>query len=100
MNILIKLRNGNRTLEHKVINDDVSEITRTTYISIDCSYERNGRCYTSFRFSHGLIGESPVIARTFTEFLLNILNYKGDYFFWEEDDLKSYGDAYDNINDL
>ncbi len=70
------------------------------YISIDCSNEKNGRCYTSFGFSHGLIGGTPIISKTFTELLLNILNYNGDYFFWEEDDFKSYGDAYDNLKDL
>lgn len=70
------------------------------YISIDCGNERNGQCYTSFAFSHGLIGETPIISKTFTEFLLNILNYNGDYFFWEENGFKSYGDAYDNIKNL
>lgn len=66
------------------------------YISIDFSSERNGRCYVSFFDTHGVIGSCPIVSMTFTEFLENMLNYKGqECFFWEDDGFVSKGDAYD-----
>ena len=70
------------------------------YISIDFDKERNGRCYESFFDTHALRDNCPVVARSFTEFLKHLLEYKGDYFYWLENDaFEGYGDAYQYLAD-
>ena len=56
-----------------------------------------GICYESFEYSHALKNNCPIIAKSFTELLLNIYKYSGDYFFWKEENAEDYGDAYDNL---
>lgn len=66
------------------------------YISIDCDLSRIGKCYESFIYKHAAAGNCPVIALSFTELLINIYNYKGDYFFWKDNpEFIVHGDAYD-----
>ena len=64
------------------------------YISMDTAKERLGWCYDSFTETHATEGESPIIAKSFTELLERLLSTEGDYWFWLEDDFKPYGDAY------
>lgn len=47
------------------------------YITIDLSPERLGRCYDSFWDRHGLVGDSPIIACTFSELLFSMINNGG-----------------------
>lgn len=65
------------------------------YITIDLSPERFGRCYDSFWDRHGLVGDCPIIARTFSELLYNIINSRGEHWYWLQDDFQPFGDAYD-----
>ena len=65
------------------------------YITIDLSSERLGRCYDSFWDRHGLVGDCPIIARTFSELLLNIVINCGACWYWTRDDFQPFGDAYD-----
>lgn len=65
------------------------------YITIDLSSERFGKCYDSFWDRHGLAGDSPIIASTFSDFLCNIIRNGGEYWYWLKDNFKSLGDAYD-----
>ena len=67
------------------------------YVSIDLSPERNGRCYDSFHETHGLVGESPIIAASFAELLERLLRSRGSYWYWLRDDFRPIGDAYDAI---
>lgn len=67
------------------------------YISIDFGSKRSGWCYESFEYSHAVKDNCPIIAKSFTELLLNIFRYTGDYFFWREEGAEDYGDAYGNI---
>ncbi len=66
------------------------------YISIDTSEERKGYCYDSFLETHANPGSSMIIAKSFTELLKRLLESKGEYWFWLENDFKGYGDAYDD----
>jgi len=66
------------------------------YISIDCNSSRLGRCYESFEYSHAVAGNCPVIALSFTELLINVFEYTGDYFYWKDNpEFNGHGDAYD-----
>lgn len=67
------------------------------FISIDFDSKRSGWCYESFEYSHGIKGNCPIIAKSFTELLMHIFSYSGDYFFWKDENIKQYGDAYDML---
>jgi hypothetical protein len=67
----------------------------TQYITIDLNSQRLGRCYDSFWETHGLVGETPVIASNFTSLLQSLYENKGDYWYWLQEDFQSLGDAYD-----
>lgn len=67
------------------------------YVSIDLSSERNGRCYDSFHETHGLVGESPIIAESFADLLERLLQSRGGYWYWLRDDFRPIGDAYDAV---
>ena len=68
------------------------------YLTIDLSNERLGRCYDSYWDRHGVVGECPVIARTFTELLENLISNKGMQWYWLRDEFTPIGDAYDGID--
>ncbi|MDA3613400.1 hypothetical protein [Polluticaenibacter yanchengensis] len=65
------------------------------YISIDLTKERNGQCYDSFYETHSLEGDSPIIAKNFTELLANLYQNKGQHWYWLQDHFENLGDAYD-----
>ena len=65
------------------------------YLTLDCGAARNGWCYDSFHETHGLIGQTPIIARSFTELLTRCYANRGGYLYWLRDDFVSFGDAYD-----
>jgi hypothetical protein len=62
-------------------------------LSIDCSPGRLGQCYDSFWDSHGLAGNCPVVARTFSELLHRLLDNRGEYWYWLRADAPAYGEA-------
>jgi hypothetical protein len=65
------------------------------FITIDLFKERLGKCYDSFWDRHGVVGEQPIIANSFTELLEQLYQSKGDYFYWLQEDFENMGDAYD-----
>ncbi|CAH2464111.1 MULTISPECIES: SMI1/KNR4 family protein [Bacillus] len=65
------------------------------YVTIDLSEERLGRCYDSFFDRHGIVGESKIIANSFTDLLKNLINNQGQYWYWLKTNFESLGDAYD-----
>lgn len=65
------------------------------YLTLDCGPERTGWCYDSFHETYGLFGQTPVIARSFTELLERCYANRGGYLYWLRDDFVSLGDAYD-----
>jgi hypothetical protein len=64
-------------------------------ITIDLSQERLGRCYDSFWDSHAIPGSSPIIALSFTDLLVRLLENQGRHWYWCRPDFNSLGDAYD-----
>lgn len=67
------------------------------YLTIDLNKERFGRCYDSFYDRHGIIGESMIIAMSFTELVKRLIDNRGEYFYWLKQDFISLGDAYDGV---
>ena len=51
-------------------------------LTIDLDRGRAGRCYDSFHETHGLIGQTPVIARSFTELVHRLYEGGGQYPYW------------------
>lgn len=66
------------------------------YLSIDLDPERLGRCYDSHHEIHGLAGECPVIALSFSELVERLLEARAAY--WTVESFQSYGDAYDEAD--
>ncbi|GIH02809.1 hypothetical protein Rhe02_08760 [Rhizocola hellebori] len=67
-------------------------------ISIDLGASRLGWCYDSDVEVHGLVGNSAVLANSFTELLEQLVKSRGQYVFWEDPRFVSKGDAYDAID--
>lgn len=65
------------------------------YLSIDLDPARLGRCYDSFHEVHGLVGDSTVVAESFTDLLGRLIANSGGHWYWLEADFQSLGDAYD-----
>ena len=65
-------------------------------ISIDLAANHSGRCYDSFHEVHGT-GDSQIIARSFTELLLLLLDSRGKKLWWEGPKGFSYGRAFDDV---
>lgn len=76
-----------------ICNDGTDE-----YLTIDLHEDRLGKCYDSFFDRHGLVGESQIIATSFTDLLERLVQNKGKYLYWLKSDFVSLGDAYDEIN--
>ncbi|MGY5954931.1 SMI1/KNR4 family protein [Kosakonia sp. AX9b] len=70
----------------------IAKTDNNDYLSIDLSFERNGRCYDSNYEVHGVAGSCPVIALSFSELLSELYNTGGKDIYWKK---KDYGDAYD-----
>lgn len=64
-------------------------------ISIDCHFDRCGRCYDSFWDRHAIRGECAIVATSFTELLERLISGKGGYWYWLDDHSSKYADAYD-----
>lgn len=79
------------TSEWYIVADDENG----NYLTIDLSPHRLGRCYDSFWDRHGLVGECPIIAKSFTQLLENLFYNQGEYWYWYKKDFVSLGDAYD-----
>lgn len=79
-----------------IIGDD----RNGNYITIDLNKGRLGKCYDSHSDCHAIAGSCPVIANSFTELLIRIIETKGEgtCWYWYEDDFDSLGDAYDGEN--
>ena len=65
------------------------------YISIDLSKTRKGWCYDSFWETHGQPGNMPVVAHSFTGLLGQLLQSRGNRWYWLQNNFVSLGDAYD-----
>ncbi|WP_285397700.1 SMI1/KNR4 family protein [Lysinibacillus sp. fls2-241-R2A-57] len=67
------------------------------FLTIDLEGNRKGRCYDSFYDRHGVVGDSKIIAFSFTELLDRLLQNEGQYWYWLNEHF-NLGDAYDEID--
>lgn len=65
------------------------------YLTMDLRASKAGYIYDSGHEVHGLVGEMPVAATSFTDLLFRLLGARGGYWFWLAEDFESLGDAYD-----
>ena len=65
------------------------------FITIDLAKDRLGRCYDSFWDCHAMPGSSQIIAKSFTEMLLRLVENQGKHWYWLQPHFTPYGDAYD-----
>ena len=93
---------ANPVIRGENIEDDVSETwyiladdLNGDYFTIDLGRERLGRCYDSFWDVHATPGDSKVVATSFTDFLVRMLNNKGQHWYFLQPEFVSLGDAYD-----
>jgi hypothetical protein len=102
-----KVRPANRVLELDSGGGDISDAWyiiadtgdgSSDYLTIDFDPARLGRCYDSFHETHALVGDTPIIARSFTELLERLLDNHGRYPYWLRDDFEGMGDAYDRAS--
>ena len=62
------------------------------YITIDLSPERLGNVYNSFWIDHP--GNSLIVAKSFTDLLLLLIETKGEYYPWDMSNFKFLGSPY------
>jgi len=67
------------------------------YLTIDLGRDRLGRCYDSFHELHP--GNSPIIAKSFTDLLERLIDNRGQHWYWLREDFVSLGEAYDDVNE-
>ncbi len=77
----------------------IGEDDNGQYITIDLFPERQGRCYDSFWDRHGLAGDCPILAGSFSQLLARLLEEKADWY-WLREDFQPLGDAYDDLPGL
>lgn len=75
----------------------IASLGNSDYIVIDLNPERMGHCYKAFWDSYPSVGDTPVIANSFTELLEKLLEQNGDYWYFMRGDFTSMGDAYDGL---
>ena len=55
---------------------------------------RQGLCYDGFWDRYGVIGQMPIVALSFTEFVSKCLTSNSSCLYWHDARFGSYGDAY------
>jgi len=75
----------------------IVDLHDSNYISIDFNKSRLGWCYQTFWDSYAVIGETPVVARSFGNLLEQLIENQGEYWYFLKDDFESLGDAYDHV---
>lgn len=68
------------------------------FLVTDLNKKRHGICYDAFHETYGLVGDMPIIAKSFTELLEKLIKNEGKSIFWLDDNFEPLGDAYDNAN--
>ncbi|SDS47382.1 SMI1 / KNR4 family (SUKH-1) [Paenibacillaceae bacterium GAS479] len=82
---------GDRSSEWYIIAKDEN----SQFITMDLNKNTHGRCYDSFHDRHGTVGNTDIIASSFTNFLTQLVNNESGYWYWLEDDFEYIGDAYE-----
>jgi len=71
----------------------IAEGENSQYLTIDLSRERLGYCYDSFWDIHPQ--DSQIIAKSFTDLLVQLLANRGRHWYWLQPKFRSLGKAYD-----
>lgn len=97
-----ELEKANKIILNENYEDDISNnwyVIATDYngdyIAIDLSSHKLGWCYDAYHETYALIGDMPIIAKSFTELLVNLYQSNGKVSYWNINNFVSYGDAYD-----
>jgi hypothetical protein len=85
---------GDRSDDWYVIAEQSGE--PTWRLSLDMSQAHGGRCYDSFHETHGLRGDTPVVALTLAELVERLLDDGGRRPYWLREEFVGYGDAFDD----
>jgi antitoxin YokJ len=75
----------------------IVDLHDSNYLSIDLNRSRLGRCYQTFWDSYAVIGETPIVASSFSDLLERLLENQGDYWYFLKNDFVPLGDAYDGV---
>lgn len=75
----------------------IVDLDESNYLSADLNRKRLGRCYQTFWDSYAVIGETPIVASSFSDLLERLLKSQGDYWYFLKEDFISLGDAYDGV---
>src|SRR5262249_24564059 len=67
------------------------------WITIDTSEERNGWCYDSFHETHAVGGICEIVALSFCDLVRQLVDCRGENFFWLEPSFHRIGNAYDGL---
>lgn len=73
----------------------IADLHDSNFLSVDLNRNRLGRCYQTFWDSYAVIGETPIVASSFSDLLERLLENQGDYWYFLRDDFVPLGDAYD-----
>jgi len=73
----------------------LADIDNGNRIAIDLNPARYGYCYLANWETYHMEGYMPIIAKSVQEFIERCLENEDDYFYWEKEDFKSHGDAFD-----
>lgn len=88
------------TLEYKISSGwyVIVDLHDSNYLSIDLNKKRRGRCYQTFWDSYAVIGETPIVASSFSDLLERLVENQGDYWYFLKDEFVPLGDAYDDVD--
>ena len=82
--------------------DDISDawyilaaVSNGNYIVLDCDPARLGRCYDGNHETYGLVGQTPIIAGSFSAFLERTIAAEAGDYYWAQPSFHPLGDAYD-----
>nr|WP_277815976.1 MULTISPECIES: SMI1/KNR4 family protein [Lysinibacillus] len=56
----------------------IADLGNGNFLTIDLHPDRLGKCYDSHWDSHGIVGSSTVVAKSFTDLLMRLFESKGD----------------------
>jgi hypothetical protein len=98
---IIEVEIAKGTYEKRISNDwyIIADLNDSNYIVIDLNKKRLGRCYRAFWETYPHRGDTPIIAKSFTELLECLIQNNGDFWYFEKANFIQIGDAYDEIEE-
>lgn len=93
----LEIKKGNYNKDKEISENwyVIADLYNSDYLVIDLNFNQKGRCYKAFWDDYAEVGNTPIIAKSFTELLNCLVENNGDYWYFLKKDYVSYGDAYD-----